>query len=61
MSRPLINRRDLRSLILSTAAEWQINRQRIPSSLIQTLEEDFRKQVSVRTASLLNSSKRRSA
>jgi hypothetical protein len=57
MSVGLINRTALREAILEAAAEWQINRQRIPTELIETLKEDFRKQIKMRVASTLISTK----
>lgn len=57
MSVGLINSKRLKKVIREAAAEWHINRKRIPTSLIETLEEDFHKQIKMRVASTLNSTK----
>ncbi len=53
MSRPLLIRCRLRAFVLERCKHWHIERQRVPQVVLDTLADDFMKQVDVRICALL--------
>jgi hypothetical protein len=58
VSATLIVRSRVRKRALEVAGEWQLQRTRIPQELLQVLEEDFNKQITVRVMAMLGSNPR---